>query len=382
MSSSLKNQRLKTVEMITSINKDLRAKGHKLTLEILKEGIWMRGTFPFKNGIKKRTYISTGLKADPKSAPLAEIRSIALLTAIKETGSVPDPLPWENKKVDKSGYPKILVKDAILQLKEDFFGVDTKNPISRNNTWKTMEYGLLKLNPDAYLTTDYLASMIIEGSKNPEGSTMDNTKKKLKQYYKRLGNLAGLPDIKNLDKIEVVYETAPRVTTDLGDLLELTEEAINHPRYGWLTCCMIIYGCRPSETLSLIPKENGSAKVLTIKKKKGLPTWRTTMALPHDYPKKLNLFEINRPLSFNKPEDFDPVASKKITDQWGRWIKKLRPELTLYDLRHSWARRSIIEGVPSGLASRCLGHSITIFEKTYLETTDEKDIDDYINRKN
>ena len=115
--------------MISSINKDLRSKGHAVTLEILKDGIFIRGTFPVGDGTKKRKRISTGIKADPKSAPLAEIRAISLLTAIKETGSIPDPLPWENKKVDKSGYPKIKVKDAILQLKEEFFGLDTKNPI-------------------------------------------------------------------------------------------------------------------------------------------------------------------------------------------------------------------------------------------------------------
>ena len=83
MSSSLKNQRLKTIEMISSINKDLRAKGHRATLEITNNQIRIRGTFPFQNGVKKRTYISTGLTADPKSPPLAEIRCIALLTAIK-----------------------------------------------------------------------------------------------------------------------------------------------------------------------------------------------------------------------------------------------------------------------------------------------------------
>tara|TARA_Y100001972_G_scaffold4169_1_gene4760 strand:- start:2 stop:1105 length:1104 start_codon:yes stop_codon:yes gene_type:complete len=366
--------------MISSINNDLRSKGHKVTLEIKRNSIWIRGTFPLSDGTKKRKYVSTGLTADPKSAPLAEIRSIALLTAIKETGSLPDPLPWENKKLDKSGYPKVKVKDAILQLKEDFFGVETKNPISRNNTWKTMQYGLEKLNPDAYLTTDYLASMIIEGSKNPDGKTMNNTKKKLKQYYKRLGNLVDLPDIKNLDKIEVVYEPTIRNAPDMKDLLDLAVEAIPHDRYGWLTACMIIYGCRPSETLSLFPNPNGTAKVLTIKKKKGLPTWRTTMAIPKDFPEKLNLFEISRPIEFKNPSDFDPVESKKITDQWGRWIKKFDPELQLYDLRHSWARRSIIEGVPSGLASRCLGHSITVFEKTYLSTTSEKDVVDYLER--
>ena len=80
---------------------------------------------------------------------------------------------------------------------------------------------------------------------------------------------------------------------------------------------------------------------------------------------------------FKNPTDFDPVASKKITDQWGRWIKKYDPELQLYDLRHSWARRSIVQGVPSGLAAKCLGHSISVFEKTYLSSTTEKDMADY-----
>ena len=165
----------------------------------------------------------------------------------------------------------------------------------------------------------------------------------------------------------------------MGDLLELTEEAINHSRYSWLTCCMIIYGCRPSEKLSLIPSENGSAKVLTVNKKKGLPTW-ITMAIPHDYPNKLNLFEINRPVSFEKPEDFDPVANNKLLNQWGRWLKKFRPEFTIYDLRHSWARTLIIENVLSGKAARCLGNLITVFEKTYLSITSEKYVVDFLNR--
>ena len=74
MSSSLKNQRLKTIEMISSINKGLRSKGHPLTLEILKDGIFIRGTFPVGDGTRKR--ISTGIKAVPKSELLAEGRAI------------------------------------------------------------------------------------------------------------------------------------------------------------------------------------------------------------------------------------------------------------------------------------------------------------------
>ena len=372
--SSPENWSTETKALIDITNKDLRSRGHKASLEIFRKNIYIRGTFPERGRIK----ISTSIPATVKGVSLAEGRLLDLLAAVKATGAIPDPLPWANKKINKTGYPKVKCKDAILQLKEEFFGVDTKNPISRKNTWRTMEYGLSKLHPDAYLTSDYLAAMIIEGSKNADGITMDNTKKKLKQYYKRLGNLVGLPDIKIIDKIEVVYEPPKRNAPDMKDLLDLAVMALSHDRYGWLTACMIIYGCRPSETLSLFPNPNGTAKVLTIKKKKGLPTWRTTMALPKDFPEKLNLIDqISRPLEFKNPTDFDPVASKKITDQWGRWIKKYDPELQLYDLRHSWARRSIIQGVPSGLAAKCLGHSISVFEETYLSTTTEKDMADY-----
>ena len=383
MSSSLRDQRLKTIDMISSINNDLRAKGHKVTLVIQRNSIRIRGTFPFSDGSKKRTYISSGLSADIKSAPIAEIRAIALLGAIKETGCVPNPLPWENKKLDKTGYPKVKCKDAILQLKEEFFGVNSRNKISRENTWTTMSYGLKLLDPDALCTTDYLASVIQNGTIDPDtGDVRENQKLKLKTYYKRLGKLIGLPDINSLDKIEVAYEPKKRDIPNHSELLEFALEVRNHPRYGWLSCCMILYGCRPSEALSLFPSDNGTAKVLTIKKKKGLPVRRTAMALPPEYVEKLNMLEITRPLEFINPIDFNPKRSKQITDQWGRWIKKVKPALQLYDLRHSWATRSIVEGVPTGLAAKSMGTSIKMFGDTYLETLDDNAISNYLkNRK-
>ena len=376
--SSLQDYK-KIKELIDVTNKDLRGRGHKASLEIFRESIYIRGTFPPKG----RTKINSGVKASIKGVSIAETRLMDLLVAIKTSGSIPTPLPWQNKILSKVGYPKVKVSDAIGQLKKDFFNVETSNSKSRLNTWKTMEYGLNKLDPGAYVTTDYLIAQIIDKSIDPKtGLTRANQKLKLKQYYKRLGRLIGLPDIEKIDQIEIVYEPKKRDIPDHGTLLDLAEELIVHKKYGWITAATIIYGCRPSEVFSLFPstdpRTKGTAKVFTIKKKKGLPTIRTAMALPAELVDKLDLNQISRPLEFKHPKEFDPKATKYLTDSWGSWLDKKYPGLNLYDLRHSWAKRSINEGVPTGLAARCLGHSITVFEKTYLSTIDEKDVADYI----
>ena len=373
--SSLQNWSLKTKELIDITNKDLRGRGHKASLEMFRGTIYIRGTFPERGRIK----LDSGVKATVKGVALAETRLLDLLTAVKNTGSIPTPLPWENKILTKTGYPKVKVRDAIGLLKKEFFDVETSNSKSRLNTWTTMEYGLNKLDPGAYVTTDYLIAQIINKSKDPiTGVTRANQKLKLKQYYKRLGKLIRLPDIDNIDKIEVVYEPKKRDIPDHGDLLDCAVMLLPHPKYGWITAATIIYGCRPSEVFSLFPNNNGTAKVFTIKKKKGLSTIRTAMALPKDYVDKLHLYEISRPIEFKYPKDFDPKTTKYLTDSWGSWLDKKYPGLNLYDLRHSWAKRSITASVPTGLAAKCLGHSVSIFEKTYLSTIDEKDVADYI----
>ena len=106
---------------------------------------------------------------------------------MKNTGSIPDPLPWENKKSDKEGYPKVKVRDAIAQLKQQFFSTKVPNEESRQNTWNTMNYGLKKLDPGAYVTVDYLLAQVADKSFNTKtGEPSANMKLKLKQYYKRL----------------------------------------------------------------------------------------------------------------------------------------------------------------------------------------------------
>ena len=380
--SSSEDWSLRTKELIDITNKDLRGRGHKASLEIFRKNIYIRGTFPERGRIK----INTSIPATVKGVSLAETRLLDLLTAVKNTGAIPDPLPWANKNLTSKGYPKVRVRDAIAKLKTQFFSTKSPNEESRQNTWNTMQYGLNKLDPGAYVTVDYLLAQVIAKAINTKtGEPSDNMKLKLKQYYKRLANVINLPDVNKFNDVETPYEPEERIIPwELEDgILEFAEKIRNHPRYGWLTCCMIFYGCRPSESFFLIPKETGSATTYTIKQKKKLPKKRPAMILPDevDYIKKLNLLDINRPLTFEKASDFSPNASKGITDAWLKWLEKQMPGLELYDLRHFYARRSIRQGVTTSLAVKCMGTSYRIFENTYLKTMGEEDVEDYLRRR-
>ena len=96
--SSSEDWSLRTKELIDVTNKDLRARGHKASLEIFRKNIYIRGTFPERGRIK----INTSIPASVKGVSLAETRLIDLLAAVKNTGAIPDPLPWENKQISLS----------------------------------------------------------------------------------------------------------------------------------------------------------------------------------------------------------------------------------------------------------------------------------------
>ena len=375
------NGRNRVQELIDVTNRDLRYRGHKASLCMVKDAILIRGTFPLEDGTKARKRITTGLKASTKSIPIAENRLLDLLTEINKIGSLPETLPWEVKTEVKKGYPKIKARDAIELLKNDFFNVKTTNPKSRFKTWEVIQNCLNKLDSGAFVTTDYLMAVVEKYAIDPEtGAERSNFRLKLHQYFKRLGTLIELPDIEKIDGVKGEYKPKKRTIPPQEDLLLLAVQVRNHQEYGWLTAAMIVYGCRPSEALSLIPNRNGTASCLSIKQKKGLPDRRTAMALPKGYEEKLDLYNISRSVEFLEPEDFDPIEAKSFTNRWGKWLKRQSPDLQLYDLRHSWAKRSIREGVPSGLAAKALGHSISVFEETYLSTMDEIDIASFVSK--
>ena len=113
---------------------------------------------------------------------------------------------------------------------------------------------------------------------------------------------------------------------------------IQDPTWGWCCWALATYGCRPAEVICLRPAEDGTAQVLTNKRKGKLPIWRTALALPlaDGSPTKRSV-----PWDVTAPVQHDSATSKLQWDRWQGWLRRRIAGDQLYDLRHAWAIRSI-----------------------------------------
>ena len=132
---------------------------------------------------------------------------------------------------------------------------------------------------------------------------------------------------------------------------------------GWATAALAAYGCRPAEVFSLFPGDDGTASVLTVTRKGKQPTWRTALALLQSWPEEFGLGSIRRPWDCRKP-DAATVRLRRLVEQWGRWLRRKRHGIQLYDLRHACAVSSIRFNLNASLAAKCLGHSVSVHHET------------------
>ena len=126
------------------------------------------------------------------------------------------------------------------------------------------------------------------------------------------------------------------------EILELAVKVIVHPTYGWLTTALILYGCRPIETFSLIPSPDGTASVIDFDESPVKNKRRAVLANPFDFVEKLNICDqISQPVFYENFEDYNFDELNTIISDWSVWFKTIRGNLELDDLRDYWAKRVI-----------------------------------------
>jgi hypothetical protein len=260
-----------------------------------------------------------------------------------------------------------------VKLLEEAFWQGKARSSQSERSWARLRTELNRLPAEATLTTELLAAV---AKQLPEG-----TRSRLEacKTYKRLGRLAGLQGLEALDAVKTPYEPSPRTIPPEGKLIELLEAVHSHPRWGWCTGALVIYGCRPSEVFSLIPNSNGTAQCLTLKRKQqggrsGLPEWRTALALPQAWITRFNLLNVSRPWEITSPKEYDSYEAKRLTEQWGRWLGRRVSGLKLYDIRHAWAIRSIHAIPNASMAAKCMGHSVEVHHRAYHRWLDQSDV--------
>ena len=129
------------------------------------------------------------------------------------------------------------------------------------------------------------------------------------------------------------------------EILELAVKVVVHPTYGWLTTSLILYGCRPVETFSLIPLSNGRASVIDFDDKPIKNKRREVLANPLDFVDKLNICDqISQPVFYKNFEDYNFAELNSIIGNWNSWFKSIKSNLELDDLRTYWRKRIITDG--------------------------------------
>ena len=205
------------------------------------------------------------------------------------------------------------------------------------------------------MTMDLLVAV---GNNTEPGS---RTRQKALKVFKRMAKLVGIEGTERLDEIRTPYEPTPREIPSDEEILSLLSGIDPQHRWAWPTWALVTYGCRPCEIFSLKENGNGTAEVLTVKRKVKLPTWRTALAMPLCEP----LAERSLPWEVKTPKEYDSKESKRHVDMWQRWLGRQASGWQLYNLRHAWAIRSIRKNLNASGCAKCMGHSLDQHHRTY-----------------
>ena len=79
---------------LTAINAGLKAKGVRLAVVQLRQGLFLRGTLPRPDGTKAQQRVSLGLTAVPANLAEAELRALQLHSALVNGAYPSAGLPW------------------------------------------------------------------------------------------------------------------------------------------------------------------------------------------------------------------------------------------------------------------------------------------------
>ena len=140
------------------------------------------------------------------------------------------------------------------------------------------------------------------------------------------------------------------------EILDLAVKVVVHPTYGWLTTSLILYGCRPVETFSLIPMSNGKASVINFNENPINNKRREVLANPLDFVDKLNICDqISQPVFYENFEDYNFDELNTIISNWNSWFRSIKSHLVLDDLRVYWKKRMLIDGFSSKCVARYMG---------------------------
>ena len=360
-------------QKLLNINQDLASKGIKLRIEKRGNNLNIRGPLPDKKfpNLSKVQRISLQLRYDING--LEEAKKALELIVFQLKKSQFDWSHWIKVKKDRSTLKnKILINHEIDSFKEEFFS-DTsksKSPASNISTWQS-----------AY--KPYINRLIEISNRNSLRLNKELLLKILLSYKENsrsrqqcgiaLSALARHLDLElpeNWKQLQSGYGIHQSNFRELPSDQKIINsfKLIPNPKWRFVYGLMATYGLRNHEVffsdLSCL-KKNGD-KILRV-----FPKTKTGehQVWPF-HPEWISLFELdNINQSINPlPEiktDLNNTTLQHIGRRVSEQFRRYKLSFTPYDLRHAWAVRTILIGLPNTVAAKMMGHSVSIHTKTY-----------------
>ena len=348
--------------------------------------LYLRGTWASIGQEKKSQRIALGIKAT--TAGIEEAKELAreAWSVIKAGGDPKASLKARQTALRANDTPltgsKAIAEWERRQRTDHDLRPNTNDGFTRKGY--TVR-GLLKGYENASLTSELLVALV---ERAPAGS---NKRKKEKSAALQIARANSL-DPTTILEIKAKYRAPKRNVPESVEQLQAFLDALRGTEWGWCTAAHATYGCRVSETASLVPKRGGKlADCLTIDKREGGPqNTRTAFALSMNWVERYDLNNVYIPGDFRwtTPDDYAealkplsnrPRSSSRVKRFENRWraflrdsesakeARKIWPEYNKLGVRHYWGIQAALKRFDIFLAARAMGHSMQTHENTYLQ---------------
>jgi hypothetical protein len=348
-------------EEITRTNARLKAGQHKARIELVGEKLYLRATLPDKEveSIRRQQRIPLGLKFNQVNLMKAEAEALRLSLDLQV-----EAFTWEK------WIPKSSIKRSQRVSVEQFRAVAerihakayAKRPEAGRLRWRKLcGFILNRLPTEGEINEKVLLQVVLTWPENTA------TRQKAGVYLSKIAEELGIETskLRAACKGYSTRELTPRAIPTDGAILA-TFASIPQPRHQYVYACCAIFGLRPHETANLTFTSPTQVEVAPDTK----TGFRVVWACPSAWVESMRPHELPRPTS----------AARDLADSLSLVLRRLKVPWPLYHLRHAYALRLMVHGVPPEIGARLMGHSLQMHERTYKRWLHERHLNQVLGK--
>ncbi len=357
-------------QKLLDINQDLESKGINLRIEKRGKVLNIRGSLPDKKSQNLSKVQRISLRLPCNIDGLEEAKKAVELVDFQLKKSQ---FSWSNWIKEKNISPKkgnnILIINEVESFKRNFFS-DTsrsKSTAGMLSTWQSAYKPYLnrlievshKTAPA--LNKELLVKILLSYKKNSRSrqqcgialsALARHLKLELPENWKQLQSGYGIHESK--------FRELPSDEEIINSF-----QLIPNAKWRFVFGLMATYGLRNHEVFfsDLSSLKKGGDKILRV-----FPNTKTGehQVWPF-HPEWVELFQLDdtSDLLPDIKKDLKKTTLQHVGRRVSEQFKRYKISFTPYDLRHAWAVRTILIGLPNTVAAKMMGHSVSIHTKTY-----------------